>query len=721
MIKTKIIATVGPSSMHKNIIHKMDQAGVDMFRINMSHTDINDFQSIVEQLQRWTQKPICPDTEGAQIRSTLLCDALNVNNHEVVTFVNSASHINPKEIGITGGFIGRLFSCGDLIKIDFNGVLIQIIESNNEKVIGQVITGGVIGNNKGISVDQDLTLASFTEKDNQMIELSKDMGLDIFYLSFCSNGDDVKEMRNRFDYDIQIISKVESKKGLYNLESICKESDAVLIDRGDLSRDVPLEKIPFAQKYILDEAKSRNTHAYVATNLMENMINNSKPTRAEVNDIRATLNDGADGLVLAAETAIGKYPVECVRIMSRIINEVENHQSDINIDTLFNLPSDRVVAPHGGNLIQQFSDELIINDAYTLIVDKRIIMDAVQIANGTYSPISCFMDMANIYSVLTENQIGGEMWTLPIIFQIDEKMVKKIPHNGKIYLKPQGEKEPFCVLNNLNIEKFKNKSEVAKLWFETNDLNHPGVNDFMKSGDYILSGQPFLLNKYKNNELPYNLTPKQTREVFDHNGWHKIIGFHTRNICHRGHEFIQMTALEKYNADAIFITPVTGQKKIGDFTSDVIITSYHELIRSGIYDPFGVLLNSFNTHSRYSGPREAVFTALCRKNYGCSHFIVGRDHTGVGNYYNSDASQKIFSKFDTGMTIICVDEIVYDSNKNSYIINSDNKFENIQKLSASIIRDCLKSNKSIPNYLTRPVVANILKIKLRENPKLVFV
>ena len=332
-----------------------------------------------------------------------------------------------------------------------------------------------------------------------MIELSKDMGLDIFYLSFCSNGDDVKEMRNRFDYDIQIISKVESKKGLYNLESICKESDAVLIDRGDLSRDVPLEKIPFAQKYILDEAKSRNTHVYVATNLMENMINNSKPTRAEVNDIRATLNDGADGLVLAAETAIGKYPVECVRIMSRIINEVENHQSDINIDTLFNLPSDRVVAPHGGNLIQQFSDELIINDAYTLIVDKRIIMDAVQIANGTYSPISCFMDMANIYSVLTENQIGGEMWTLPIIFQIDEKMVKKIPHNGKIYLKPQGEKEPFCVLNNLNIEKFKNKSEVAKLWFETNDLNHPGVNDFMKSGDYILSGQPFLLNKYKNN------------------------------------------------------------------------------------------------------------------------------------------------------------------------------------------------------------------------------
>ena len=102
----------------------MDQAGVDMFRINMSHTDINDFQSIVEQLQRWTQKPICPDTEGAQIRSTLLCDALNVNNHEVVTFVNSASHINPKEIGIMGGSVGRLFSCGDLIKIDFNGVLI---------------------------------------------------------------------------------------------------------------------------------------------------------------------------------------------------------------------------------------------------------------------------------------------------------------------------------------------------------------------------------------------------------------------------------------------------------------------------------------------------------------------------------------------------------------------------------------------------------------------
>jgi ATP sulfurylase len=329
------------------------------------------------------------------------------------------------------------------------------------------------------------------------------------------------------------------------------------------------------------------------------------------------------------------------------------------------------------------------------------------------------MDIESMQSVLIDNQINGDLWTLPIIFQINEKTSKKISHSEDIYLQKKEDSHPFCLLKNIKVEKLNDQSDLANKWFGTKDLNHPGVNNFFADGEYILSGEPFLLKM--SNGVPFNLTPKQTRDVFDHNGWHNIVGFHTRNICHRGHEYIQLKALEEYNADAIFITPVTGKKKKGDFTSKIIMATYNELIRSGAYDPFGVLLNSFNTHSRYSGPREAVFTALCRKNYGCSHFIVGRDHTGVGNYYNSDASQRIFSEFDTGMTIICVDEIVYELKNKTYIINTGNKGTDVKKLSGSIIRDCLKSNKSIPNYLTRPVVANILKIKLRENPKSVFV
>ena len=718
MIEKKIIATIGPSSRNEKIINKMDKSGVDMFRINMSHTNVDEFEFIVKQLQSWTQKPICPDTEGAQLRSVLLKDSLNVDKYDIVTIVNSNSISNSKEVGIVGGDINEIFSIGDLIKIDFNGVLIQIISEGKKEVIGQVINGGAIGNNKGISLDKDVNLSCFTEKDIKMIEVAKNLGLDTFYLSFCSAGNDVKEMRNKFNYNIKIISKVESRKGLYNIESICKESDAILIDRGDLSRDVPLEKIPFAQKYILDQGNSLKTPVFVATNLMENMINNSKPTRAEVNDIRSTLNDGADGLVLAAETAIGKYPVECVRIMSRIINEVNNQEENLNLKNLLSLPSDRMIAPHGSSLIQQYNDDNFIGD-YTLIVDRSITMDATNIANGTYSPITDFMNIESINSVLNENKINNFTWTIPIIIQIDEKTASKMPHLGSCYLQNKGDDSPLCLLKNIKIEKLNNKSELATKWFGTNDMSHPGVRSFLTKGSHILSGQPFILNNY-HRKNPFNLSPKQTRDIFDHNGWHNIIGFHTRNICHRGHEYIQLKALEECNADAIMISPVTGKKKKGDFTSNILIATYNELIKSGAYNPFGVLINSFNTHSRYSGPREAIFTAICRKNYGCSHFIVGRDHTGVGSYYDSNASQKIFDEFDIGINIIFTEEIVYNENKDSYVENKNDQVASPKKLSGSIIRDYLMSNMPIPSYLLRPIIGDVLKEKIKESVDLDF-
>ena len=154
--------------------------------------------------------------------------------------------------------------------------------------------------------------------------ISKKMGLNTFFLSFCSSGKDVQELRKLFDYPISVISKIESNIAIRNLTSICKESEAILIDRGDLSRDIPLIKIAYAQSYILEVSKSLNTPAYVATNLVESMVENSEPNRAEINDIVKTLEDGANGLVLAAETAIGSYPIECIKVISRIIKDFDN-------------------------------------------------------------------------------------------------------------------------------------------------------------------------------------------------------------------------------------------------------------------------------------------------------------------------------------------------------------------------------------------------------------
>ena len=455
---------------------------------------------------------------------------------------------------------------------------------------------------------------------------------------------------------------------------------------------------------------------------MENMILNSKPTRAEVHDIQSTLNDGAAGRVLAAETAIGSYPLECVRILSRIIHETENYKDDNNIEQLFSLPSGRMIEPHGGKLIQQFSDRLYDKKIKTLEVSEEIFTDVYQIANGTFSPIDRFMNLEEIESVLYKNKIKNDIsWTLPILLQVDKETIKSLPDQGGVYLHKKGENSPFAILKIEKIEKIENKRKVAQLWFGTEDEKHPGVLKFISSGDYVVSGSPFLLNQYIYSGVnKYELVPSQSRYIFDHNGWHNVIGFHTRNVQHRGHEFIQKEALKTINADAIFISPVTGIKKTGDFLAGPIIKCYDSLIKQGIYNPYGALIGSFNTHSRYSGPREAVFTALCRQNYGCSHFIVGRDHTGVGNYYAPDASFKLFDMLEMDIKIINFNSITFEKGKGLTEKSSKEKQNKTVEISGSVIREKIINNGQISEQVMRPSIVKMLKRWKKEDPMSLF-
>jgi len=481
--------------------------------------------------------------------------------------------------------------------------------------------------------------------------------------------------------------------------------------------------MPFAQQHILEKGESFNTPVYVATNLMENMILNSKPTRAEVNDIRFTLNGGASGLVLAAETAIGNYPVECVRFLSKIIEETQNYKNYKNLEKLFSLTSGRVIDPHGGDLIQQFSNDPFDDSIQSIRVHEQIFMDAYQISNGTFSPINGFMNLEEIHSVLNENIIGNDItWTLPILFQADESLIQSIPAKGKVYLQKEGDKHPFAVLDIQAIEKIKNKESISVMWFGTQDLDHPGVENFLSSGDYLISGRPYLLRDYDHaGKNKYELTPSQSRYIFDHNGWHNIIGFHTRNVPHIGHEFIQMKALMDVNADALFISPVTGLKKPGDFLANPIIDCYNSLIKEGMYKPFGALIGSFNTHSRYSGPREAVFTALCRQNYGCNYFIVGRDHTGVGNYYEPNAALNFFDHLNLDIKILSFNSVSFHKEKGMIDISSQGSDDQkIEKISGTIIREKIMSDGEIPDYLMRPSIVKILKDWKNNDPKTLF-
>ena len=201
------------------------------------------------------------------------------------------------------------------------------MEIQSDRVVLRVRKGGSVGSNKACNVHRGIDLPAITVKDRKAIEIGREMGVEHFALSFANRPEDVQEMRELIGPAATLISKIESRSGIANLEGIALISDAILIDRGDLSRQVPLEQIPAQQKDIIGRVKAIGRPVFVATNLLESMVHSPVPTLAEINDIYNTLDDGADGLVLAAETAVGKFPVGCVVMVRRVIAEFERSGS----------------------------------------------------------------------------------------------------------------------------------------------------------------------------------------------------------------------------------------------------------------------------------------------------------------------------------------------------------------------------------------------------------
>ena len=464
----KIIATLGPSSLTKEIVEKMDILGVDIFRINLSHININEFEETIIKVKDWTNKPVSPDTEGAQLRTgNIYGDRLFLKTGSTIKFANSCA--NEEDVALIPLNVqnpGELLSIGDILRIDFNSVIVQLTEIEDSHILARVIKGEEIGSNKGIGIDRAVNLPRFTDKDLAAFKISKKLGLDNFFLSFCSSGKDVCVLRELFDYPINVISKIESNRALNNLSSICKESDGILIDRGDLSRDVHLTKIAFAQSYILDTAKVSNVPAYVATNLVESMVKNPEPNRAEINDIVNTLESGADGLVLAAESAIGKYPTECVRVISSLIKEVDTKPTHIDLKYLLNPPSNNIIPPHGRHLVKQlmpYEIGLEIDDLPVITVNKKIESDVIQITNGTYSPLDRFMNYNELQSVLGKNELrDGTIWTMPILLQLNMQQKKDLISNSEIGLKSSQTGQVFAILEIDKVEELINIKKNIK-------------------------------------------------------------------------------------------------------------------------------------------------------------------------------------------------------------------------------------------------------------------
>ncbi|CAN2040233.1 Pyruvate kinase [Candidatus Magnetomoraceae bacterium gMMP-15] len=331
----KLLVTLGPASLREDVIKKIDQYGIFVFRINLSHTSIDKLEETINTIRKYTDTPICLDSEGAQIRNqTVQGGEVYFKEGEEVKIHFEEVEGDSKNISFTPTGIVKQFKIGDIIYIDFNEVSLKIISVNQDGCNAVVITGGKVGSNKAVDLNRDIELPSITSKDYKAVELGKEMGIKHFALSFAGSKADVKNFRSSIGSDSYMISKIESLDGLLNLSDIIENTDAILIDRGDLSRQVPIEKIPFFQRRIVSLARSRGKKVFVATNLLETMVKTRQPTRAEVNDVVSTLNMGASGLVLAAETAIGHYPVECAKIIRKLIQQFERWTPNTSIEEL---------------------------------------------------------------------------------------------------------------------------------------------------------------------------------------------------------------------------------------------------------------------------------------------------------------------------------------------------------------------------------------------------
>ena len=334
-MKTKILVTLGPASFSEEAVSACAKLGVGLFRINLSHTPLDAVEDTIKKIQSWTDVPVCLDSEGAQLRNQIMASGeVFFDEGDRIRIPFTAVTGSKAEISFTPPEMASRFEPGDLLRIDFDGAEFEITEKQPDHCRAVAVRAGLVGSNKAADVNRDLPFEPLTPKDLGAIEIGLKNGIKNFALSFANRPEDVIKMRTVCGPDAHIICKIESREGVQNLDAILDITDAILIDRGDLSRQIELHKIPAFQRRIIATANERKKPVYVATNLLESMTNKAAPTRAEVNDVVSTLMMGADGLVLAAETAIGQHPVEAVQMIRLLIDEVGRWDPDASLNDL---------------------------------------------------------------------------------------------------------------------------------------------------------------------------------------------------------------------------------------------------------------------------------------------------------------------------------------------------------------------------------------------------
>jgi len=380
------------------------------------------------------------------------------------------------------------------------------------------------------------------------------------------------------------------------------------------------------------------------------------------------------------------------------------------------------IAPHGMQLINRIAtpeqrQELLqkADDLPRVQLDERAVSDLEMIAIGAFSPLTGFMAQADYDRVVTHMRLAnGLPWSIPITLSVEDAIASPLAVGSLIRLDdPTGK---FIGVLELT-EKYRyDKTKEAINVYRTDDAKHPGVQVVYNQGEINLAGPIWLLQRNEHPQFPaYQIDPAASRQMFKEKGWKTIVGFQTRNPIHRAHEYIQKCAME--TVDGLFLHPLVGATKDDDIPADVRMRCY-EIILEHYYPQDRVILAINPAAMRYAGPREAIFHAIIRKNYGCTHFIVGRDHAGVGDYYGTYDAQHIFDEFESaelGIVPMKFEHAFYCTRTESMATTKTSPSTPSERihLSGTKVREMLRRGELPPPQFSRPEVAAELAKAMR--------